>query len=79
MSGLAYKDKMKVEYYLYEKDGTGAVTKVGGIKLREGCLLVPNNVCDDITMKLTAIGVYVKKLQIYANENLDNLQLMSSL
>ena len=79
MSGLTYKDKMKVEYYLYKKDGTGAVNKVGGIKLREGCLLVPNNVCDDITMKLTAIGVNVKKLEIYVNENLDNLQLMSSL
>jgi predicted nucleotidyltransferase len=68
MKGLSYREKMKVEYFLYKKYGTGAVNKVGGIKLHEGCLLVPNNVCDEVTNKLTAIGVNVKKLEIYINQ-----------
>jgi predicted nucleotidyltransferase len=73
MSGLSYKEKMKVVYFLYKKEGTGTVTKVGGVKLHEGCLLVPSSVCDDITSKLAAVGVKVKKLEIYVNENLGNL------
>ncbi|KPV62373.1 MAG: Nucleotidyltransferase domain protein [Candidatus Bathyarchaeota archaeon BA2] len=69
MSCLSYKDKMKAVYFLYKKEGTGTVTKVGGIKLNEGCLLVPSNVCDDIIDKLSAIGVNVKKLEVYVDEN----------
>jgi hypothetical protein len=68
-----HKEKMKVVYFLYKKERTGTVTKVGGVKLHEGCPLVPSNICDDITSKLAAVGVNVKKLEIYVNEDLGNL------
>jgi len=69
MSGLSYKDKMKVVYFLYRKGNSGAITGVGGIRLSEGCLLVPTKVGDDIINRLKAFGVNVKKLEIYVGED----------
>jgi predicted nucleotidyltransferase len=69
MSGLSYKDKMKVVYFLYRKGNSGAIAGVGGIKLSEGCLLVPKKVGDDIINTLKALGVNVKKLEIYVGED----------
>jgi len=60
---------MKVVYFLYRKGGEGAVAKAGGIKLSEGCLLVPNNASDDIIGMLNAFGVNVEKLEIYLSED----------
>jgi len=67
MSGLSYRDKMKVVYFLYKKGGGGAVAKMGGIKLTEGCVLVPSDVGDEIIDKLSAFGVDAKKLEIYVS------------
>jgi len=67
MSGLSYKDKMRIVYFLFKKGSVGAVTEAGGIKLNEGCLLVPSNVCDEIIDKLNAFGVDAKKLEIYVS------------
>lgn len=67
MSGLSYKDKMKVVYFLFRKGSVGTVAKMGGIKLSEGCLLVPSNVADEIVDKLKAFGVDAKKLEIYVS------------
>jgi predicted nucleotidyltransferase len=69
MSGLSYRDKMKVVYFLYKKGGGGAVAKMGGIKLTEGCVLVPSDVGDEIIDKLSAFGVDAKKLEIYVSED----------
>ncbi len=69
MSSLSYKDKMKTVYFLYKKEGKGIVTKVGGTKLSEGCLLLPSSASNDITDKLIAMGVKVKKLELYVDEN----------
>jgi len=69
MGGLGYRDKMKVFYFLYKKGGGGAVAKMGGIKLSEGCVLVPSNVSDEIIDMLSAFGVDVKKLEIYVSED----------
>ncbi|MBS7656225.1 nucleotidyltransferase domain-containing protein [Candidatus Bathyarchaeota archaeon] len=32
MSGLSYKDKMKISYFLYKKGGGGFIAKAGGTK-----------------------------------------------
>jgi predicted nucleotidyltransferase len=69
MGGLSYRDKMKVIYFLYRKGGVGAVAKMGGIKLSEGCVLVPNSVCDEIIAMLSSFGVEVKKLEICVSED----------
>jgi len=65
MSNLSYRDKMKTIYFLYKKEGKGIVNKVGGTKLNESCLLIPNNACNDIIDKLITIGVNLKKLEVY--------------
>ena len=70
MGGLSYRDKMKAVYFLYRKGGVGAVAKMGGIKLGERCVLVPNNVGDEIIAKLSSFGVEAKKLEIYVSGDL---------
>ncbi len=42
---------------------------MGGIKLGEGCVLVPSNVSDQIVDKLSAFGVAAKKLEMYTTED----------
>jgi predicted nucleotidyltransferase len=69
MSNLSYKDKMKTIYFLYKKEGKGIVNKVGGTKLNESCLLIPNNACNEIIDKLTTIGVNLKKLEVYVDND----------
>jgi len=65
MSGLSSREKMRVVYFLYRKGGKGVVAKTGGIRLSESCVLVPSNVGEEITDKLSVFGVDVKKLEIY--------------
>jgi len=69
MSGLSYKGKMKAVYFLYRKGNSGVIAGVGGIKLSEGCLMVPTKVGDDIINKLKTLGVNAKKLEIYVGED----------
>jgi len=67
MGGLSCRDKMRVVYFLFRKGGVGSVAKMGGVKLSEGCLLVPSSAGDEIIEKLKAFGVEAKKLEIYAS------------
>jgi len=69
MSCLSYRDKMKISYFLYKKGGGGAVAKMGGIKLSEGCILVPSKVGDEIIDTLSAFSVDVKKMEIHVSED----------
>jgi predicted nucleotidyltransferase len=69
MGGLSYRDKMKVVYFLYRKGGVGSVAKMGGIKLSEGCVLVPSSVGGEIIAMLSSFGVEAKKLEIYVSED----------
>jgi predicted nucleotidyltransferase len=69
MSGLNYRDKMKVIYSLYRKGGVGAVATMGGIKLSDGCVLIPNSASDEIAAILNSFDVEAKKLEIYVSEN----------
>jgi len=68
MTGLSYKDKMKVFYFLYRKGNGGAVASAGGTKLGEGCILVPDDMGDEITGVLSGFGVRTRKLKIYVSE-----------
>jgi predicted nucleotidyltransferase len=69
MSGLNYRDKMKVTYFLYRKNGVGAITKTKGIKLSDSCILIPTSTADEITQTLSSFHVKTKKLEIYASKN----------
>jgi len=69
MSGLRYRDKMKVLYFLYRKGGEGAIAKMEGIKIAEGCILIPSDASDEIISALSAFGVDAKKLEIYTSED----------
>ena len=78
MSGLSYKDKMKVSYFLYRKGDEGAVAKAGGIKLGESCILVPSDMSAQILDVLTGFGVKTRRLKVYMSEkgwgNITNLR-----
>jgi predicted nucleotidyltransferase len=65
MSSLNYRDKMKVVYFLYQRGRVGAVAGVGGVKLSEGCVLVPKNAGNEIITKLSSLGVGAKKMEIH--------------
>ena len=67
MGRLGYRDKMKIVYFLFRKGGVGMVAKMRGVKLGEGCLLVPSNVGDEIVNGLKAFSVDAKKLEIYVS------------
>ncbi len=69
MGGLSPRDKMKVLYSLYKKGGGGTVAEMGGIKLGEGCILIPSDVGNEIIDMLSAFGIYAKKLEIYVDED----------
>jgi predicted nucleotidyltransferase len=69
MSGLNYRNKMKAAYFLYRQNGAGAIAKTGGIKLNDGCILIPNSASEEITTTLSTLNVKTKKMQIYAGEN----------
>jgi hypothetical protein len=47
----------------------GTIAKTKGIKLSEGCILIPTSTADEITSKLSSFNVEIKKLEIYAGEN----------
>jgi len=77
MSALNYKEKMKVLYFLYKKDG-GTIAKNRGIKLSESCVLVPSSIGEEIVEMLSAHGVNVKKIEIYVDQDQFKHQTSSS-
>lgn len=68
MSGLRQEDKMKFYYKLYGKNSSsniGLVKKVGGIKVSEGCLLIPENSFEIIKEILNKFNVKFNIIEIY--------------
>jgi hypothetical protein len=43
---------MRALYALYRKGGGGAVAKAGGVKLNEGCILVPSEAAEEVGTEL---------------------------
>jgi len=68
MSGLSYRDKMKIIYSLYRKGGAGALATMGGTKLSDGCILIPSTASDAITAMLNSFNVETKKMEIYVSK-----------
>lgn len=69
MSGLSYRVKMRVSYFLYGKGDGGAVAKAGGIRLGEGCILVPSNSGGEIATVLRDFGVKTRKFEVFLSED----------
>jgi hypothetical protein len=69
MGGLSYRDKMRVSYFLYRKGGGGAVDRAGGIKLSEGCLLIPSDASDEIVSVLRSFGANARKLETHLSQD----------
>jgi predicted nucleotidyltransferase len=69
MKDLSYRDKMKVMYFLYRKGSVGTVATMGGIKLGEGCILVPSSVADELIVMLSSLNVETKKLKTYISKD----------
>jgi len=67
MSGLSYRDKMRVVYFLFRMGGVGELGRVGGFRLGEGCLLVPSGACEVIVEGLEGFGIGARKLETYVN------------
>jgi len=67
MSGLSYRDKMRVVYFLFRKGGVGELGRVGGFRVGEGCLLVPSHASDVIVKALKGFGITARKLETYVN------------
>lgn len=68
MSGLRQENKMKFYYKLYGKNSSsniGLVKKVGGIKVSEGCLLIPENSFEIIKEILNKFNVKFNIIEIY--------------
>lgn len=68
MSGLRQEDKMKFYYKLYGKNSSsniGLVKKVGGIKVSEGCLLMPEDSFEIIKDILNKFNVKFNVIEIY--------------
>jgi len=67
MRNLKYAEKMKASYFLYSKGSKGAVTKAGGIKVSDGCIVVPTDRADEIVGVLSSLGVQIRRIEIFVN------------
>jgi len=69
MAGLNVKDKMRVSYLLYKKMGGGMLAETGGVKLSDGCILVPLDGAENVLKALKQFGVKTRKFEIYLERN----------
>jgi predicted nucleotidyltransferase len=69
MSKASYAEKMKASYYLYSKNGSGAVAEAGGTKIGNSCILIRSDMAENIIGILTSLNVQTKKMEIFASPN----------
>jgi len=62
MAGLNVKDKMRVSYLLYKKKGGGLLAETGGVKLSDGCILVPSDKAGNLIKALNNLRVKTRKI-----------------
>lgn len=70
MKGLDQKAKARLVYKLYGRKAAsvqGLVERVGGIKLSEGCLLVPGEAVRQVKETIESCGANVRIIQAYAS------------
>lgn len=68
MRRLKQEDKMRLLYRLYGKRGArsmGLVNRLGGLKIGEGCIIVPEENAGAILEVLREHGVEVKSFDVY--------------
>ena len=66
MRGLGQRDKMRLVYRLYGRKGdNGLVKKLGGFKVAEGCILIPEDASNALLKALTEYCVEVKAFNVY--------------
>jgi len=66
MKSLKQRDKMKLFYKLYgKKKSNGLIRKFGGLKISNGCIIVPEENFEDALKVLQRYGAEVKVLKIY--------------
>jgi predicted nucleotidyltransferase len=69
MRRLGQKDKMRLVYRLYGRKGSnGLVKRLGGLKIAEGCILIPEDASDALLKALTEYGVEVKTFNVYVQQ-----------
>jgi len=66
--GLPHSEKMKVNYRLFGKQkGKGVVEEVGGIRLGDGCFMIPAESLEKITTILKQFGAHFNLMRVYAS------------
>jgi uroporphyrinogen-III synthase len=69
MRRLGQKDKMRLVYRLYGRKGSnGLVKRLRGLKIAEGCILIPEDASDALLKALTEYGVEVKTFNVYVQQ-----------
>lgn len=63
MSRLSYRDKVRLRYRLY--DG-GVLSRAGGTKLAESCLMVPEETSEEVVAALKEHGAEVRTTRVLA-------------
>ena len=72
MKGLPQTEKMKVVYRLFGKkvkgqSVCGVVEEKGGVRLGDGCFMIPTEGLEAITQMMSECGVQFKVLRIYSS------------
>lgn len=71
LDGLDQRNKAKLMYRLYGKGGkAGLVERLGGIKVAEGCLLVPEEEAPSVRRVLAEGGARVEEISLYYENQL---------
>lgn len=71
MRRLRQEDKMRLLYKLYGKKGarnTGLINRLGGLKIGEGCVIMPEENAETIVKVLREHGVEVESFDAYVPE-----------
>lgn len=63
MSELSYRDKVRLRYRLYEG---GVLSRAGGIKLAQSCLMVPEETSGKVIATIKEHGAEVKTVRVLA-------------
>lgn len=63
MSKLSYRDKVRLRYRLYEG---GVLSRAGGTKLAESCLMIPEETSGKVFAALKEHGARVKTVRVLA-------------
>jgi len=71
LAKLPHNEKMKVNYSLFGKQNRkGLVQEKGGMKLGDGCFIIPAENLEEVTTILKNFNVYFNQMSVYASQQL---------